>query len=214
MAKTPKEELENKNTRDALVAQQKADDAFAQGYFKLLQAKNSQKPRQEQNQSLIELLKPNLKVQNPSAEQIEEAKKEALEKIKSNTPITLKVKDNQTLVITFAHTNTSFVFATESQEGRNDSVDFILSFEEAFKQEHNDQKPYYQLIAYDKESLKETLRSLLAKGIKVDEITLYEEGVKRELSQEEVIAFYAKLNEPDSNPPSQFDQRSSRCSIL
>lgn len=215
MAKTPEEQLNDKNKLEELSKKKLADDDFAQLCFTKMLEENRKKAQGKQNQSLIRLLTPKLKKDNPSAAEVEEAKKNALEKIKSDTPITLEVKGNQILAITFKHAETSFVFSTASPEGCAESVEFMKVFQEAFQQKNNNEKPYYHLIVHEEESLEEALRALDAKGIKVNEITLhYENGVKKEFSDKEMKVVYEILNQPDPNSSSNHDQKSSRCSML
>lgn len=124
------------------------------------------------------------------------------ERFKANNTISLTIDEDQSIEFKFAGGVTNFRFAADTMAGLEPVKTFMQDFLQTFEDKHPDEKPFFELKAYSKESMDRTLIALQAIGIQVNRLVLVDKAGKEQVidSPEKIQEYYSELTEPEDKP--------------
>ena len=125
-------------------------------------------------------------------------KKISQERFKANNIISLSIDKNQSIDFKFAGGVTHFGFAAETMAGLEPVKTFIGDFVKAFKETHPHETPFFELKAYNKESLDRTLLALKDVGVTVNRLRLVDQAGKEQVIETpaQIKEYYHALTPP------------------
>ncbi len=126
-------------------------------------------------------------------------KKISQERFEANNIISLSIDKDQSIDFKFAGGVTHFGFSAGTVAGLEPVKTFISDFVTTFKVKHPHETPFFELKAYNKESLDRTLLALQEVGVKVNRLILVDKAGNKEQvieTPEQIEEYYRALTPP------------------